>query len=154
MRLRSCRLTMTSLAVAATFLPACGKSQQIGVSTSPEALAAANKSSAAKDDPSCLDPGEVRAGKEYTCADGKKRNGKLVVRSFNAAVATCSRDNEKGCLTTEDFSAFAKVERAKLASGNVKQGVVIAEITGTLTSAGPADCVADGEVAAAAYDDR
>jgi hypothetical protein len=88
----------------------------------------------------------VLAESEYTCADGKKRKGTLVVRALGN-VAECQVDGEKGCLTTEDFSAFAKVERAKLLPGNVKQGVFIAGVSGTLTSAGPAECAADGEVA-------
>ena len=147
MRSPACRLTMTSLALAAFVLPACGRSQRIGVEISPETMAAANRQTAAKDVATCLSSDKVIVGVDYVCADGTKRTGTSVMRTARTTVAVCSRDNEKGCLTTENFSAFAKVERAKLAPGNVKQGVVIAAITGTLTSAGPEDCVADGEIA-------
>lgn len=110
-------------------------------------MAAANRQTADKDVATCLSSDKVIAGVDYVCADGTKRTGTSVMRTARTTVAVCSRDSEKGCLTTENFSAFAKVERAKLAPGNVKQGVVIAAITGTLTSAGPGTCVADGEVA-------
>ena len=93
-------------------LSACGKSEPIGVSTNPDAIAAAIGPSADKGDSACLEPNEVRVGKEYACADGKKRKGTLFVGAAGTAVLACTADNEKGCLTTEEFSAFAKIERA------------------------------------------
>jgi len=133
--------------IPALGLSACGKKGSVGVSMNPDVLTAPKSPSSTNVSSTCLDPTEVRIGREYTCSDGKKRKGVLVYREDGTSVPVCSADKEKSCLTTEDFSAFAKVERSKLAPGNVKQGVVIAAVTGTLTSSGPADCAADGEIA-------
>jgi hypothetical protein len=142
-------LSLVAFSLTTALLIGCGKNSTVGVSTNPDVLERAQRSGdpeAAKGRETCLLPSQVLAGFEYTCADGTKRKGTLAVRTIGSA-PECSQDDEKGCLTTDAFSAFAKVERAKLVPGNVKQGVVIASITGTLTSTGPADCKADGEVA-------
>ena len=141
--------SLVALSLTTALLSGCGKNATVAVSTNPDVLEKAQRSGdpeAAKASKMCLEPTEVRLGREYTCADGTKRKGTLVVRTMGSA-PECSQDDEKGCLTTDAFSAFAKEDRAKLVPGNVKQGVVIAAITGTLTSSGPADCAVDGEVA-------
>ena len=68
-------------------------------------------------------------------------------RLVDIPISNCIKDNEKSCLTTESVSAFTKIERDKIVPGNIKQGITIAGVLGTLTSQGPANCAADGEIA-------
>lgn len=130
-------------------LPACGNPSVLGVAVNHDVVKVNDVSKEKKDASSCLDPSKVIAGEEYTCADGKKRKGTLTLAAGSGAKspAACSKDGEEGCLTTKDFLSFPSSERARLLPGNIKAGVSIAGVTGTLTSAGPADCAADGEVA-------
>ncbi|MCA2959034.1 MAG: DUF1566 domain-containing protein [Silvanigrellales bacterium] len=147
MRPASLRLTLFSSAIWSALLPACGKSKQVSVETNPDILAAAKSPAGTKESASsCLDPKEVRAGKEYTCADGKKRKGTLVVGTSGKAVNLCSKDKEKGCVTSEDYLSFSKTELAKIVPGNVKQGVVIVGVSGSLSFSGPGECASDGEL--------
>ncbi|MCA2961275.1 MAG: DUF1566 domain-containing protein [Silvanigrellales bacterium] len=129
---------------------ACGGSNKISVKRNPDFLAETQIPPSAKGSNACLDPKEVLVGKEYTCPDGKKRTGTLVSLALGKALYACTTDKEKGCLTTAEFSAFSAIDRAKIAPGNVIQGVVIGGVTGTLTTNGPAECASDGEVACVA----
>jgi hypothetical protein len=94
-------------------LSACGKSNTITVKRNPDVNSEAQSPTSAKGSSTCLAPKNVLVGIKFTCADGKTREGTLVLGTPGTSLPACSADNEKGCLTTEAFSAFAKVERAK-----------------------------------------
>jgi hypothetical protein len=134
-------LLLGPLAVAS----ACGGSKSASIPTNPEVINVANHAAASNDDSTCLEPKEVLAGREYTCTNGKKRRGTLVVGQTEKLYVTCSKDNEEGCLTTKDYKSFPQVEREKLVPGNVREGVKVVGVTGTLTFQGPGNCAADGE---------
>jgi Protein of unknown function (DUF1566) len=116
-----------------TLASACGsQAAQVGVSVNPDVAAATGAGQTEKTS-TCLEPAKVVAGVEYTCADGKKRKGLFVSGTAGAAAPACSRDNEQGCLTTADFSAFARVEREKIVPGRLLAGFVLAGVTGNVT---------------------
>jgi len=140
MRHSTCLRALASFVLPAGLFSACGSSEKISAKINPDVLSAAPSPTQAKENSACLDPAKVVEGVEYFCADGKKRVGEL-------SVPVCSKDNEKGCITTENFSAFAKEEREKIAPGRIQAGLLLAGVTGTLTATGPAECAADGEVA-------
>ena len=56
------------------------------------------------------------------------------------ALNNCSADGEAGCVTVASFPSAALPN-----TGDIKSGVTIAGITGTLVNSTPADCSADGE---------
>lgn len=58
------------------------------------------------------------------------------------APANCAADNAVGCVTTASYPSVAK---AGLAAGDIRSGVSVAGISGTLSSASYSNCSSDGQ---------
>ncbi len=88
-------------------------------------------------------PAEVCAGKEYYDADGVKQTGtKDCDGDVAVAPEVCDADGETDCLVSGDFKA---ADTGAFADSDVRDGVTVAGIAGTLTGA-PAGCSSDGEL--------
>jgi hypothetical protein len=89
---------------------------------------------------------------DLVCSDVKFRNAKGEVKlgrrncaptaGGDAMPAPCKSDGETGCVASSDFKA---VSAAGVRASDIRKGVTIAGVAGTLVKA-PADCASDGAI--------
>lgn len=137
---------LVSLALS-SLMVSCGKSQGVSVENASHGIGNSRNPGVDKVlGGSCLEPDKVLVGVQYTCPDGRSLKGTLSVGIGGHSVPACAKDNELGCVTSESFPSIPSAERAKIVPGHIKQGIVIAGVSGSLTPLGPSDCAVDGEV--------
>ena len=86
------------------------------------------------------DAGLICSSVTYLDKNGTKQTG---TKDCSAATAACTADGSVGCVTT---ASFPSASATTAIAANIKSGVVVAGVTGTLVAGATANCTSDGQV--------